>query len=415
MMDFASLSSEQQEAALDGPALQPPDKSIVPNFDNPDNDNGLGYAIVTLCLVLGTLAFLIRTYTRIFRLKKLEIEDYLGLIAFGNFVAFACLMYRLLDSIGFFVHQWDIRLRDLSEVLYVLYVGSVVYGICIMFVKAAILLEWTRIFVPMGARNAFHRTCLALILVNTFFYVAYIFAQNLYCIPRQRIWDVTIQGNCIDKTALIISSSTINFISDIIILILPQRVIWTLQMSRLKKIGISFLFTIGLLACAAAGARLGAAIRYYDSADGVYQIGGSGMAALSEQTCGILVFCVPSASKAYRGSLVARKLSSLFRLSSSRGTAPSSAKRSQSRLAAHAYREIDGSGGSGSVRLSKLQALKTTSDSTEERPEAPQPQPPRKTRILRTTHFATKEHYIPGGGDVAKEQYLQQHPWVNEG
>ncbi|KAI1078660.1 hypothetical protein F5B20DRAFT_546833 [Whalleya microplaca] len=410
---YASLSPEQLEERLNGPALQPPNGTIS-NFDHPHNNNALGYAVVSVCLTLGTLAFLTRVYSRIFCLKKLEIEDYLGLIAFGHFVAFGSFMYRLLHNIGFFVHQWDIRLRDISEVYYVLYIGSNVYGICIMFIKAAILLEWTRIFVPLRSRNSFHRTCFILIALNTLFYIAWIFAQNLYCIPRQRIWDVTIEGKCINKTALIVSSSTINFISDITILILPQRIIWNLQMSRARKIGISFLFAIGLLACAAAGARLGTAVQYYDSADAAYQIGGSGLATLSEQTCGVLVFCVPSASKAYRGTRIARKLTSLFK--SARGA--SSAERSASRLAAlnaaHSYREIDSN---GSMHLAKLQQCKGPPSDSTERLDAGDGGDAvnQEAGIVRTTHFATKEHYIPGGGDVAKEQFLQQHPWVTEG
>lgn len=35
------------------------------------------------------------------------------------FVAFASLGFRLIHTTGFFVHQWNIRLRNLSEVLYV--------------------------------------------------------------------------------------------------------------------------------------------------------------------------------------------------------------------------------------------------------------------------------------------------------
>jgi hypothetical protein len=38
-----------------------------------------------------------------------------------------------------------------------------------------------------------------------------------------------------------------NLVSDIFILILPQRIIWRLNMSREKKIGIALMFAVGLM------------------------------------------------------------------------------------------------------------------------------------------------------------------------
>lgn len=128
------------------------------------------------------------------------------------------------------------------------YVGWILYSVNMLFVKASILIEWSRIFVPRGTRNAFFWTCQALLLCNILYYTAIIIAENLTCIPRQRIWDPTITGGkCISAKNQLVSSSVINVMSDLMILALPQKIVWKLQLSKRKKLGVSLIFAIGIL------------------------------------------------------------------------------------------------------------------------------------------------------------------------
>lgn len=69
-----ALSSEQLQMVLDGPAESPP-AGIVPNFKNPANLNALIALTTTLCMTFGTLAVLIRMYTKVFLIRSLAYED----------------------------------------------------------------------------------------------------------------------------------------------------------------------------------------------------------------------------------------------------------------------------------------------------------------------------------------------------
>lgn len=89
--------------------------------------------------------------------------------------------------------------------------------------------------------------CNILLCINILFYLSVIIARELSCIPRERIWDKTVPGTCIQGMLIPITSATINCISDIIILILPQRIIWKLKMTRKKKLGLSLVFATGIL------------------------------------------------------------------------------------------------------------------------------------------------------------------------
>lgn len=116
-----------------------------------------------------------------------------------------------------------------------------------MCLKVAIMLDWLRIFVPGKTRNAFFWICWSVLVCNTLYYIANIVALNLECIPYQSIWDITITGKCLDQKALDISSAVMNLLSDITVIAVAQKVIWRLQMSLKKKLGVSLIFAAGIL------------------------------------------------------------------------------------------------------------------------------------------------------------------------
>lgn len=117
-----------------------------------------------------------------------------------------------------------------------------------MLLKIGILLHWSRIFVPKSfPRNSFWWTCYITMGVNILFYVTCTFIEIFGCTPREKFWNIMLEGRCLDMPKIMIASAFVNFFSDIIILLLPHRVIWGLRMSREKKFGIGALFTIGTL------------------------------------------------------------------------------------------------------------------------------------------------------------------------
>lgn len=67
------------------------------------------------------------------------------------------------------------------------------------------------------------------------------------CSPFERNWNPLIKGKCLDTVGLAVAISAVNLAFDLIIFFLPQKVIWGLQMRIKRKIGISFLFAIGIL------------------------------------------------------------------------------------------------------------------------------------------------------------------------
>lgn len=116
-----------------------------------------------------------------------------------------------------------------------------------IFIKAAILLQWVRIFTP-GERNFFFWLCYAVASINAIFYLVTILVDLLRCRPIQYHWDKSIPGGHCDNVDLLSPlSGGINVLLDLSILIIPQKIIWNLNLAFKKKIGVSLVFVVGLL------------------------------------------------------------------------------------------------------------------------------------------------------------------------
>jgi hypothetical protein len=68
------LPPEQQAVILAGPALKPP-PGTTPNLENPPNQNEVGRAALIICLSAGSIATLLRVYSRAFIVKFVRLED----------------------------------------------------------------------------------------------------------------------------------------------------------------------------------------------------------------------------------------------------------------------------------------------------------------------------------------------------
>ncbi|KAI1207474.1 uncharacterized protein F4807DRAFT_178975 [Annulohypoxylon truncatum] len=273
-----------------------PPHGIIQHIDNPPNANGGAIVLAVICLLLTTAAFLLRAYARFFVLKKFYIEDLLGLCAFGCYIGTICTYFLFLRTIGFFVHMWDTRWHDLIEMASIAFVLNIIYQLNQLFVKVSILLEWARIFTPDHGRSIFFWASRVLICAAIIGYTGGIVITVVRCVPVVPIWRFYVTPKCLIQKERVDILCIFNISLDTFILILPQWVIWKLQISRKRKLGVSLVFSIGILACICAAGRLGALVYADDSS---YFVSLTLVWMLAEETCALLVFCVPSVPKAF--------------------------------------------------------------------------------------------------------------------
>lgn len=127
-------------------------------------------------------------------------------------------------------------------------IAWIIYGIVIAFVKLWLLLQYLNIFVPIRNYGFMVLVTYFVIWSTSIYYLIITFFEIFACSPREMFWNRLItKGHCYNIEAVNITSATMNCISDFVILLLPQGVIWRLQMPFRRKLGISAIFLTGFL------------------------------------------------------------------------------------------------------------------------------------------------------------------------
>ena len=112
--------------------------------------------------------------------------------------------------------------------------------------KVAILLLYRRVFSPLG-QGLFEKVIRLFIAILCLFYIATFFAKIFLCVPRARIWNKSVPGTCLDNAAVLNTNGIFNLLTDVIILLVPLKAVWSLQLDRRRKIGVVMVFTLGFL------------------------------------------------------------------------------------------------------------------------------------------------------------------------
>ncbi|OAQ60144.1 hypothetical protein VFPPC_10580 [Pochonia chlamydosporia 170] len=304
---FPDLPPRVQQQILNGPAMAPP-PGVAPNLNNPSNHNTTGIVFGAICVAVASIAFMLRLHCQIRVLRKWRVCDSLGLLAFLGYIGAAASYFICIHYGGFLVHQWDVRFKEFQVVLQAALSITVSYGVLTLFAKVAILLEWNRIFNPNGVRNGFFWASNIVLVVNILLYTSLTIAALFSCWPVHSLWEPWVDGHCINKRALDLCSAYFNLVADLFILLLPQKVIWTLQMSRERKIGISAIFSVGIITCLCAVGRiiLIHPLKYAGDGDTIFQISKIFLLSIAEGTFVILIFCMPAIPKGFTESLIGR-------------------------------------------------------------------------------------------------------------
>jgi hypothetical protein len=141
----------------------------------------------------------------------------------------------------------------------------VMYGPTAFLTKVCLLWIMARVFSPFRKYVIFIRVFTGLMLA---YYIPAVIVKIRICSPISRFWDKTIDGTCLDQTAIILADAVVSSVSDLIILILPLPLTWSLQMTTKRKMRVMGILGAGGLAVAASIIRLALIVATGQSKDG---------------------------------------------------------------------------------------------------------------------------------------------------
>ncbi|KAK7729249.1 hypothetical protein SLS53_009314 [Cytospora paraplurivora] len=242
------------------PYLRPP-AGVIPNPDHPESLAHLADITIGLCLSFVTTFFIARCYVRIFLKRVWIFEDSLVTLAWAGAVAYCGIMRATMSHHGG-QHGWDMTAAEAHEASYWFNVAAIEYGVMIGLTKCSVLVFYRRVFSPIRW-SWFDITIVALIILMVGFYGSITIAKILECQPRDKIWNNSLPGKCIQIALILNISGGFNTVTDYIILLLPVHAVWRLQMNKTKRILVVLAFTFGL--CGPMFATAGFVVRLQNS------------------------------------------------------------------------------------------------------------------------------------------------------
>lgn len=172
-----------------------------------------------------------------------------GILPFGKRLRYHAYVPTLTTAVPSFTQGLIIQVADMITVQ-LFHISVAIYALIVIPLKVSLILQIRRIFMPHDRSIRERPTSLWIIdgflALNVMFYVALFLFQFLACRPLAHAWNPLVPGTCVaDKLVVHIVSASINTASDLIIITMPQPVIWSLTLSKKRKWGLSAVFLLG--------------------------------------------------------------------------------------------------------------------------------------------------------------------------
>ncbi|KAI1113916.1 hypothetical protein F5Y14DRAFT_462048 [Nemania sp. NC0429] len=295
--------------------LTPNPDGSPPNFIDPTSLKGVTIAVSTTLLGASVIIVPLRLRTNYKIYRRLAYDDYFCIVAWTLAIVHAGLV---ISETATARHTWDISLStiDASWVKRTAVLGTI-YGPALWFAKTAILTLYLRLFSIVN----WLRWCCYIGIVFLFAtYWSLVPVSIVYNFPHgDEKWDVTTTAKSVHSQVAYLVAGAISVISDIYILILPFPILFKLQMSLRRKIGLGMVFSTAIIGIISSAFVFYFRIILWENrtSDPYWNVSASYVLVIVEMNVAIIVSCAPAVAASWkllwRDSGVISSLRSVFR------------------------------------------------------------------------------------------------------
>ncbi|KUI73557.1 hypothetical protein VM1G_09165 [Cytospora mali] len=177
----------------------------------------------------------------------------MAFVVIGNYAA----------MLGFGVDTWYVDPDDLTFAMKLFYIGETLYLTLLGLTKVSVLCFYLRIF-PNPRFRVLCWVVICWVLVST---TTFVILQIFQCTPASATWE-SWKGNypvpyqCFDVNALVYAAAGFSIGQDIIILVIPLPLLLNLNTKWRRKLGIVFMFSLGLFVLVTSCIRLRFVVRF---------------------------------------------------------------------------------------------------------------------------------------------------------
>ncbi|KAI6280750.1 hypothetical protein MCOR27_004533 [Pyricularia oryzae] len=201
-------------------------------------------AVGAMVLAVATLVYLLRIYTRV-HLTRLALrwDDYLaGAAMASSWAFFGCTMGMIANG-GCGRHFWQVTSLEYIELLKWTLPVNVFYMLSADLAKLSLLVLYLN-FSPDRTYRIILQTLIAAFVLYAIIYAG---VSIFGCQPFHAHWDLEAMSTakCVDKPMFFLAASIANVVMDVVILLVPLRIVLPLHIARRQKVSLLLLFATG--------------------------------------------------------------------------------------------------------------------------------------------------------------------------
>ncbi|EPS43587.1 hypothetical protein H072_2381 [Dactylellina haptotyla CBS 200.50] len=257
----------------------------------------LSVAVLAVCLVVPSV--IARVYVRTRIIPYFGIDDVFMILS-GIAVVAAAVFSGITVTDGNYgtgQHLNEVNEIELINFFKSVYIWEIGYCVALLFIKLSILTYYNRL-----QPSLLYKITIAVVVAGS---ISFLITNILQCIPISSAWDPTASPNgshshtCINDVVFTYFSAAFNIITDFWIWGTCLRMLKGLQVATKKKFEIIFIFSIGLLACAASIARLCTIYNFYAVDDKTWAVVPIMTCSFLELALAIVAACLPTIKPGY--------------------------------------------------------------------------------------------------------------------
>jgi hypothetical protein len=197
-------------------------------------------AVVSCSIVLVRLGF------KLLATHSLSSDDYAVFVVVLVAVPSVVITHYGTTANGVGRDIWTLTPQNITNVLFYLYIETILYCIQIVLVKLCLLLFYLRIFPGQTVRRLLWVTVSFAVLFGAVFFFLAIFQCSPIRYSWQH-WDGEHEGKCANLNAIAWANASISIALDVWMLAIPLAEISTLNLHWKKKVGAGLMFCVGTL------------------------------------------------------------------------------------------------------------------------------------------------------------------------
>ncbi|KAK3386675.1 hypothetical protein B0H63DRAFT_468209 [Podospora didyma] len=204
-----------------------------------------GLFVIIFFPVLSVLLVGLRVYDRL-KTKTFGLDDAFILMATVLAAAEAVFSYAMMRLQYLGVHVWQLPMTPFDPKIGAIinYIVVMLYNPELALVKSSVLFFLLRLG---GHQLGVRRSIQVLNWSNIALMVAVLFASIWTCVPIHKYWDRTVEGHCNNEAMQYLVTSGISILTDVLVLIIPVKIVVGLQVARKLKIILICLLCSGVV------------------------------------------------------------------------------------------------------------------------------------------------------------------------